>query len=264
MRITHLISVIESASPDIVLLQELKCTIEQFPFLELSHLNYNIEVLGQKSRNGVAIMSKFQLYDIKRELPLFDITNEDKDARYLEARIDYKKKSFKIASIYVPNGGPSIADVHNNVMDITSTESFSNKMKFFDRLRQKFSEDIKNDETAFFCADYNVCPNLYMDVYSTTKNGSITNTQKERDKFQALLDVGVEDIWRKLNPKLKDYTWWGYRPFTMFEKNQGYRLDAILTTPNATHLVKNCGTLKHVRAWDKPSDHIPMVCEINV
>jgi exodeoxyribonuclease-3 len=264
VRATHLINIIESISPDIILLQELKCTNEQFPFSELDYFNYNIEALGQKARNGVAIMSRFPLYDIKYELPIYDVVKEDNDSRYMEARVDYRKKTFKIASIYVPNGGPSTMDAKNNVMDITSTENFLNKMKFFDRMKRKFAEDVKDDETAFFCADYNVCPNLFMDVYSPSKDGSITNTQKERNKFKELLEVGVEDVWRKLNPEAREYTWWGYRPFTMFEKNQGYRLDAVLTTPRATSLVKTCNTLKHVRMWDKPSDHAPMICELDI
>ncbi|MDR0572163.1 MAG: exodeoxyribonuclease III [Rickettsiales bacterium] len=263
-RIGHLINVIESASPDIILLQELKCVEEQFPFSELEYFNYNTKVLGQKARNGVALMSKFPLYDVECKLPFYDIVEVDNDSRYIEARIDYHKKTFKIASIYVPNGGPSTIDTKNNVMDITSTENFLNKMKFFDRMKKKFAKDIEDNETAFFCADYNVCPNLSIDVYSPLKDGSITNTQKERNKFRELLDIGLEDIWRKLNPETKEYTWWGYRPFTMFEKNQGYRLDAILTTPKASPLVKSCSTMKHVRAWDKPSDHVPVVCEINI
>jgi exodeoxyribonuclease-3 len=246
-----------------MLLQELKCTQEQFPFMELNHLNYNIEIVGQKGRNGVAILSKFPLHDVEYKLPLYDIVEKDDEARYLEARIDFKDKSIKIASIYVPNGGPSVLDVNNDIKDIVATGNFTNKMKFFDRLKIKFAEDVKNDEVAIFGADYNVCPNLFMDVYSPTKDGSITNTQQERDKFAELLRIGVSDIWREMNPKMKEYSWWGYRPMTMYEKNQGYRLDALLATPMVKNLVKKCEILRDIRREEKPSDHAPMMCEIS-
>jgi exodeoxyribonuclease-3 len=261
-RVENLLKVINRWNPDVLLLQELKCMDEQFPFSEFEHLNYNIEVAGQKGRNGVAIMSKFPLYDVRRGLPLYGMVEEDGDARFLEARIDVEGTSIKIAGIYAPNGGPSVLDIRNGAKEITETQTFFNKMKFFDRLRTKFEEEIKNDEISFFCADYNVCPNLHMDVYSPSKDGTITNTQQERDKFRELLEVGMTDSWRELNPTARDYSWWGYRPFTMFEKNQGYRLDTLLTTPKARELVKSCEILREVRGQDKPSDHAPFMFEV--
>jgi exodeoxyribonuclease-3 len=123
-------------------------------------------------------------------------------------------------------------------------------------------EDIRNDEMAIFGADYNVCPNLYRDVYSPTKDGSITNTRQERDKFAELLETGVSDVWRDMNPEAMEFSWWGYRPVTMYGKNQGYRLDALLATPSAKGLIKKCEILRYVRGEARPSDHVPMVCEI--
>ncbi|MDR2760628.1 MAG: exodeoxyribonuclease III [Rickettsiales bacterium] len=262
-RIPNLINLAIAENPDVILLQELKCVQEQFPFLELDCLNYNIEIVGQKGRNGVAILSKFPLYDVRRGLPLYGIRDEDSEGRYVEARIDCGSMSIKIASAYAPNGGPSAFDVKQGMEDITDTETFSNKMKFFDRLKLKFLEETNSGEATFFGGDYNVCPNLFMDVYSPKKDGSITCTEKERIKFRELLAVGMADIWRELNPELKEYTWWGYRPTTMFENNQGYRIDAILTTPMAKMLVKECKILKSVRGEEKPSDHVPMICAVN-
>jgi exodeoxyribonuclease-3 len=261
-RNVNIIKLINSIRPDVLLLQEIKCTNEQFPFSELDFLNYNIEIVGQKGRNGVAILSKFPLYDVKYELPLYDIVETDNEARYLEARIDFDGKTIKVSSIYAPNGGPSVVDINNEIKDITTTDNFINKMKFFDRLKIKFEEDIKNDELAVYGADYNVCPNLFVDVYSPTKDGTITNTKQERDKFAELLKIGVRDIWREMNHDLKKYTWWGYRPMTMYKKNQGYRLDALLVTPQIKNLIKKCEILEYVRGEEKPSDHVPMVCEL--
>ena len=123
-RITNLKNWVKDSKPDIILLQELKCLEEQFPFLELADLNYNIVLKGQKSYNGVAIMSKFPLYDIVYDLPLYDISENDLESRYIEARCDINGKSLKISSIYVPNGGTT-----EEVEDITETEKFYNKMR---------------------------------------------------------------------------------------------------------------------------------------
>lgn len=263
-RVPNFLEWVEQDNPDVILLQELKCDSHEFPHLELEVLNYNISVHGEKGRNGVAILSKFPLYDVVRELPTYGKVDEDSEARYIEARFDAEGKSFKVASIYVPNGGPSVVDVRNGLKDVTATDNFKRKLKFCERLEEKFSEAVLDGEMALFGGDYNVCPNLYMDVYSPKKDGAITCTEAERQAFQALLNRGVGDIWRDLNPDLQDYTWWGYRPYTMWEKNQGYRLDAIMTTPEAGRLVKNCSIRREVRAQAKASDHVPLVCEISV
>lgn len=261
-RIPNFLNWVKEEDPDIILLQELKCTSDQFPYLELESLNYNVEILGEKARNGVAILSKYRLYDVVKELPTYGIVESDNEARYIEAMLDYNGKPLKVVSVYVPNGGPSVMDVKNNIKDITKTEKFDLKMKFEDRLKLKFQEFIDNDETVFIGGDYNVCPNLYIDVYTPKKDGSITNTEQERQKFRELLEIGMCDVWRYLNPDLQDYTWWGYRPYFMWEKNQGYRLDAILTTPSAKNMVKSCKICRDVRSAEKASDHVPMVCEI--
>lgn len=262
-RIPRVIEWIKEENPDILLLQELKCTEDQFPFLEFASFNYNIEMVCEKARNGVAILSKFPLYDVKKALPLYDIVEKDESARYIEAYFDYNGKTVKIASIYLPNGAPTVLEERNGYPDITETETFYNKMKFCDRLRLHFQEHIKNDEIAIFGGDYNVCPVLEMDVYSTKKDGSITNTYKERDKFKSFLDTGMVDVWRKLNPNLREYSWWGYRPIFMWEKNQGYRLDALLTTEKASKLINYCKIYsKETRGKEKASDHAPMMCEL--
>lgn len=260
-RIPNFLAWVERDKPDIILVQELKCTEEQFPYEELDNLNYNIKVVGQKARNGVAIFSKYPLYDIQTFLPLYGLIEEDNDARYIEACIDYEGKVVKIASIYVPNGSPSAIE-SEGLKDITDTETFRKKMKFYERLRKKFQESMKENEIAIFGGDYNVCPNLYIDVYSPKKDGDITCTHQEREKFKNFLDDGISDIWRSLNPKLQEYTWWGYRPSYMWERNLGFRLDAFMLTPEAVKLIKSCNIIKDIRGREKPSDHVPMVCEI--
>ena len=149
-RIINFLDFIKEFKPDVVLIQELKCINEQFPFFELETMNYNIEVYGEKARNGVAILSKFPLYDIKKGLPLYDIVDSDDEARYIEACFDYDGKVIKVASIYVPNGGPSANDIKAGIKDETKTYNFEKKMKFYDRLVKKFQETIKDGDIAFF------------------------------------------------------------------------------------------------------------------
>ena len=262
-RIPRLVEWLNEEKPDVMLIQELKCTNENFPFLEFEQYGYNIQICGEKGKNGVAIFSKFPLYDIVKKLPLYGLVEVDEEARYIEAKFDYNGKVYTVASIYVPNGGPTANDIRNGVKDLTSTEVFTKKMKFNDRLQKRFQESINNNEICFFCGDYNVCPVLEMDVYSVEKDGSITNTWQEREKFKNLLSTGVCDIWRKFNPTSREYSWFGYRPYYMWERKLGYRLDAILTTPEATKLVKNCKIYaEETRGKEQPSDHCPMMCEI--
>lgn len=261
-RLPNLTSWVGAQRPDILLLQELKCTEQQFPSSELADLGYNIEIFGQKARNGVAIFSKFPLWGVSRGLSVEKSGSPSEDARYLEANFDYGGLTIGVASIYVPNGGPSVLDIRGGMDDVRSTENFQGKMDFFDRLGARFRESLGRGEIALFGGDYNVCPNLQMDVYSQKKDGSITCTEEERQKFKCLLATGVRDVWRDLNPQLREYSWWGYRPYYMWEKNQGFRLDAILASPRAACAVRGCRIHSEVRGEEKASDHAPIICEL--
>ena len=262
-RIPAVINWIKKEKPDILLLQELKCENSQFPFLEFESLGYNIEVNGQKGRNGVAIFSKLPMYDTKKELPLFNLIELDDEARYIETYIDYKNKPIKIASIYVPNGGPNVKE-SINLKDVTDTNTFRRKMIFCDRLNLLFKENIEKEEFCIFGGDYNICPNLYMDIYSEKKDGCITCTWQEREKFKNFLDTGMCDIWRYLNKDLRDYSWYGYRPYYMWERRIGYRIDSILVTKNMIDLINKCDIYSiGVRDQEKASDHVPMMCVLN-
>jgi exodeoxyribonuclease-3 len=243
--------------PDVILLQEIKCTRQQFPIVELENLNYNIEIFGQKAHNGVAIMAKFPLYEVQREI--FD-DNGAVEARYEEAYLDWGRIPLKIVSVYAPNGGPSVMDINNGLTAITDTNSFHHKLKFFDGLREKLRSMVTGDEVAFVGGDYNICPQLAMDIYSSQKDGSITCTATERKKFKELLDIGMVDIWRHLHPQTREYSWWGYRPQQMWQKNQGYRLDMLLATPRAMELVKKCEIQRELRNEEHASDHVPVTC----
>lgn len=260
-RLENVRTYIELCKPDILLLQELKCTEEQFPFEYFDDLNYNIVVKAQKTYNSVAIFSKFPLYAVEKELPLYDIDTEDNEARYIEACFDYDNKQFKVASIYVPNGGPNADDIRNDVKDLTTTERFDYKIKFYRRLLKHFDLAIKNKENVFFGGDFNTCPEI-IDMYSVKKDGDICCHYKERDEFVKFIKLGMVDTYRYLNPTKQEFSWWNYRA-NGWLKNQGLRLDVILSTPESLKLVKKCEIHAiETRGKDKPSDHVPVYVEL--
>ena len=248
---------VKNSNPDIILMQELKCLDEQFPLTELENYNYNIVFKGQKAYNGIAIFSKFPLYDVKYNLPTYNLVEKDEDARYLEARFDINGKSIKVASIYVPNGGTT-----EPVPDITETEKFYNKIKFYKRLKEHFEIDVKNNELAIYGGDFNTCPQL-IDMYSPKKDGDICCNIKERVEFEKILNVGLYDLFRKFYGEEKEYSWWGYRG-KIWEKNYGLRIDALLTSNKLLNNVKECYIEKKMRELEKPSDHVPLTCILDI
>lgn len=260
-RIINLLEWIKISNPDVILLQELKCTNDQFPYFEFESLGYNIEVLGQKAYNGVAIMSKYRMEDKITSLPLYNIEKvEDKESRYLEVMITVNGKPLRIASVYVPNG------TEGNPSDgqrLDETEKFYHKLRFFERLRERFKESILNDENFIMGGDFNTCPEL-IDMYSNKKDGDICCHKAERAKLREILNLGVCDSTRKICKESDIFSWWRYRSFG-WEKNEGLRLDLILVSPNLIDCIANCSIeSKETRGKDKPSDHAPVICELEI
>ena len=260
-RIANLLDWIKISNPDVILLQELKCTNEQFPYLEFESLGYNIEVLGQKAYNGVAIMSKYRMEDKITALPLYSIEEvEDLEARYLEVLITVAKTPIRIASVYVPNGTEGKPEEGQR---LDETEKFYHKLRFFERLREHFKEAIKNDEKLIMGGDFNTCPEL-IDMYSPKKDGDICCHKAERAKLREILNLGVCDSTRKIHSENDIFSWWRYRSFG-WEKNEGLRLDLILVSPNLIDNIINADVeSKETRGKDKPSDHAPVICELEI
>jgi len=258
-RIPNILKWLEISKPDIFLLQELKCTNENFPYLEFESLGYNIEVVGQKAYNGVAIFSKFKLDDVVKFLPLYSIEkNEDNDARYIEALINIKNDVFKVASVYVPNGTDCNPKNHE---DLDKTEKFYHKLRFYERLRERFKIAITNDEKLIMGGDFNTCPEL-IDMYSIKKDGDICCHKDERAKLREIFNVGVYDVLRKFHSERDIFSWWRYRSGG-WEKNEGLRLDLFLATPTLIDSISSCNIeAKETRGEERPSDHAPVVCEI--
>jgi exodeoxyribonuclease-3 len=252
MRLSQLEKWLVDASPDIVLLQELKCVTEKFPYQQLEHLGYNIAVNGQKSYNGVAILSKYKLEDIS-----FDLT-EDPDnshARYIEAYISLpSNKVIRIASVYVPNG------------QAVGSDKFTYKLKFFDALNLHLKKLLEYDEITVIGGDFNVAPEE-IDVYDpVASEGAVCFNIEERAKFRRLLNLGYNDAFRLINPQEKQFSWWDYRAGA-WQKDIGLRIDHMLISPETSDLLSKSYIEKHMRdnnVNEKPSDHAPIVIELNL
>ncbi len=239
-RLPAVLEWLESTSPDIVLLQEIKTTRETFPFEPLSHLSYNIEVVGQKTYNGVAILSKRPIEDVITELP--GDSNDD-HARYIEAVVG----DVRVASVYVPNGQE------------VGSEKFDYKLRFFKRLQDHVKNLLKHEESFVVGGDYNVALEDE-DVYDAeARAGKLLFSLRERAQMRHLLNLGLTDATRILHPSRELYTWWDYRAGS-WQQNKGMRIDYLMLSPQGADRLEDSGIDKEVRGQPKASDHVPVWC----
>ncbi len=247
-RIESLAAWLQEREPDLVCLQETKCVDDAFPRLELEALGYNVAIHGQKTFNGVAILSKHRLDEVTTGLPGDD---SDDHARFIEATLSTDQGSLRIASIYLPNGNP------------VGTEKYPYKLKWMDRLFDYSRERLKLEEELVLCGDFNVIP-APADVYNPQSWLDDALFKPEtREKFRALTNLGLTDALRATTDEPGQYTFWDYQAGA-YQKNNGLRIDHILLSPRATDRLRGAGIDKHVRAWEKPSDHVPVWAELAI
>lgn len=248
-RLQHLIGWLKLDKPDIVLLQELKCVDDAFPALKVEELGYNIAVHGQKTYNGVAILSKFPLEDIVRGLPGDE---SDEQARYIEALASLPGgKVMRVASVYVPNGQTADSD------------KFQYKLRFLDRFNAHVKTLRGYDEMLVIGGDYNIAPDD-RDVHNPMEwKGSVLTHDEVRKKLRIALNNGMQDGWRLANPTLSEYSWWDYRA-NGFANNNGLRIDHLLVSPQAADNLNGSFVKKELRALEKASDHAPVVGDFKI
>jgi exodeoxyribonuclease-3 len=247
-RLPNLLAWLDESKPDIVLLQELKCVDEAFPAMEIEERGYNIASHGQKTYNGVAILSKFPLDDISRGLAGDEA---DEQARYIEAVASIPHGALRVASAYVPNG-----------QDISS-DKFPYKLKFLERLRAHWAERLTYHEVAVLGGDFNVAPDP-MDVYDAPAlDGSVCYHPAERERLQALMHLGLYDAFRVANPTAQQFSWWDYRG-NGYERGHGLRIDHLLLSPMAADRLIGCTIDETPRQQEKPSDHAPVTCTLTM
>ncbi len=237
-RIENIIEWLKDKNPDIVLFQELKCQDEQFPSEFFEELGYNIETFGQKSWNGVAILSKFPIEDVVRGIPDF----EDSHSRYIEAFTG----GMRVASTYMPNGNP------------VGTPKFDYKLNWMKAMGEHLENLFSYDEPVIIGGDYNVVPTDNDANKSKAWFKSEACTQLEvREHFFNWKKIGWTDALRSLNPDEVYYTYWDYFKGG-WENNRGVLLDFFFLNEQAKKLLKDGGVNKEPRTKPKPSDHAPI------
>ncbi|MCP5369826.1 MAG: exodeoxyribonuclease III [Rickettsiaceae bacterium] len=243
MRLKHLTEFISQHDPDIICLQELKCETNKFPYTELEHLPYNFYVHGQKSYNGVAILSKQPSDEIITDFPGNTLSDE---SRFIAASFDSPIGYIKVISLYAPNGGE------------VKHEKYEKKLVFYDNLIQYLSNQNKLNEKIFIGADYNIAP-FDIDVYDpATLESSLCFSYLERRKLRTLFNIGFVDNYRVIHPQSHEFSWWDYRA-GHFQQNKGMRIDSIISSSNAISFLSDCIIDYVSRSKEKPSDHAPVI-----
>lgn len=243
-RLPRLVEWLEDFKPDVVVLQELKCIDENFPALEIEQLGYNVAVHGQKTYNGVAILSRHAIEDVLIGLPGDD---SDEQARYIEATI----KGVRIGGLYLPNGNP------------LPGPKFDYKLAWMDRLIERAKELLKTEQMFVLGGDYNCCPKDE-DCYDPLRFAGDALCQPETlDRYYTLLNLGLTDALRAFYPSGTNYTYWDYQAGA-WQKDNGVRIDHLLLSPQAADKLKACDIDRTPRGKERPSDHTPIWCELDV
>jgi len=241
-RLDHLLAWLGERAPDVVCLQEIKCVDEAFPRAPIEALGYNVAVHGQKTFNGVALLSRLPLEDVGVGLPG---DPADEQARFLSARVSTKRGVLRVGGLYLPNGNPP------------DTDKYTYKLKWMERLSHLAKNWLEDEEAFVLAGDYNVIPHP-ADVHDPAAwAGDALFLPQTRARFEALKALGLTDAIRAQSEEAGLYTFWDYQAGA-WRKNNGIRIDHLLLSPQAADRLRSGGIDKHVRGWDKPSDHVPV------
>jgi exodeoxyribonuclease-3 len=247
-RIDSLTAWLAEREPDIVCLQETKTVDEAFPRAPIEALGYNIAAHGQKTFNGVAVLSRFPFDEVSPRLPGDDA---DDHARFIEAVVSTGSGAMRVASIYLPNGNPP------------NTEKYPYKIRWMDRLIKYADERLKLEEPLILAGDYNVIP-AAVDVHNPAAWATdALFLPQTREKFRALTHLGLTDAIRAVSDQAQLYTFWDYQAGA-WQKNNGIRIDHLLLSPQAADRLAAAGIDKHVRSWERPSDHVPVYVDLKI
>jgi exodeoxyribonuclease-3 len=246
-RLETVVKWFETASPDVACLQEIKCVDEKFPAEPFERLGYNLAIHGQKTYNGVALLSKTPLEDVRKGLP--EVEGDD-HARYIEAVVS-GPRPVRVASIYLPNGNP------------VATDKFAYKLDWMARLRAHAESLLELEEPLVLTGDYNVIPEARDAAFPANWEGDALFQPQTRSAFRALKNLGFADAYLEADGGPGAFTFWDYQAGA-WQRNNGIRIDHALLSPQAADALAGVAIHKDVRAWDKPSDHVPLVIELDL
>jgi exodeoxyribonuclease-3 len=241
-RLPHLLAFLNEAEPEILCLQETKCLAAEFPAAEIAALGYHAAILGQRSYNGVALLSKIPAEAVMEGLPG---APEDDQARYIEAIFG----GVRVASLYLPNGNP------------VDTDKFAYKLAWMERLIAHARELLRSESPFVLAGDYNICP-ADEDVYDPAafRDDALCRPES-RSRFRALLYLGLYDAFRVFHREPHRYTYWDYKA-GRWHRDEGLRIDHLLLSPQAADRIAACDIDKKPRGKERASDHTPIWCEL--
>lgn len=246
-RLEHLLRWLGTRAPDLVCLQELKCLDEAFPREAIEALGYQVATLGQKTFNGVAILSRHPVAIEQRGLPGFD----DEQARYLEGVVSLPGRALRIASIYFPNGNPFPGP------------KFDYKRAFMAALTAHAQHLLELEEMLVLAGDFNVIPEPRDARFPEAWSADALFQPESRADFRKLCALGFTDAIRAVSDDPGLYTFWDYQAGA-FARNHGIRIDHLLLAPLAADRLAEAGIDKALRAEEKPSDHVPVWCRLKI
>jgi len=234
----RLLAWLDATKPDVVLLQELKVEDDKFPALTLKALGYEAVWYGQKTYNGVAILSKAPIEAPTRG---FEDGSDDEQARFIAATTF----GVRVMSVYVPNG------------ESITSDKYLYKMRFYERLHTYLAKAKNAGVSLVLGGDFNVAPEDIDCHDPVAWKGNVLFSDAERTAFKNLLDLGYVDTVRRIKGTEQLFSWWDYRMLG-FPKNRGLRIDHVLVSSDLAPLVKDAGVDREARKGKQPSDHAPV------
>ena len=240
-RIENIKSYLLKYKPDIVMMQEIKTEDVNFPYDDFSGMDYESHVFGQKSYNGVAIISKGKLKNIRTDL----IKDKLKQSRIISAELEYKKKIIQLINIYTPNGNP------------VDTEKYEYKKDWINQLIKQLKSLSKKNSNIILAGDFNIIPSAE-DVYNPKSFEDDALFRLEiRKKLREMINLGLNDVYRHFHKTKESYTFWDYMRGA-WQKNNGMRIDHFLVSNSLIDKIKSVNINKDPRGRKKPSDHTPI------
>ena len=244
-RIVNIKEYIKKFSPDIIMIQEIKTPNETYPYEDIKSFKYENYVYGQKSYNGVAIISKKKLNNIQTDI----FKDKNKQSRIISAELKHKNKNITLINIYTPNGNP------------VDTEKYDYKLYWLDNLIKKIKSLSKQNENIIIGGDFNIIPSTE-DVHNPKNYENDALFRLEiRKKLRELINLGFHDAYRYIHPEKEGYTFWDYTSCA-WQKNNGMRIDHFLISSSLINIIKDVKINKFPRGRQKPSDHTPIESEL--
>ncbi len=245
VRLPHVLDWLAANPVDVLCLQELKLTDDKFPHAALLAAGYQAVAFGQKTYNGVAILSRTPARDVVRNIIGFD----DVQARVIAATLDSPLGEMRVINGYFVNGQEP------------GSEKFLYKMGWLKALHEVVKEEMARHPRLVLLGDFNVAPEDRDSFDPEGLRETIHHTTEERQHFRALLELGLTDAFRAFEQPEKSYSWWDYRMLG-YQKNRGLRIDHILVSEALKPQLKGCVIDRVPRKWEKPSDHAPVIAEL--